>query len=157
MGRALRVVIPYQVRSYQTTWTWPAKWPAKNSLVVIPYQVRSYQTQLVATIIKLRSQVVIPYQVRSYQTGKSRNPSKREREGRNPLSSQVISNILYLTFLRRSTGFCRNPLSSQVISNLCFAPKPPRHGWKVVIPYQVRSYQTCDGTGVPSPVRAFPS
>ena len=59
---------------------------------------------------------------------------------RNPLSSQVISNkerILNLADLSLS----RNPLSSQVISN-----QREILNWHemtlVVIPYQVRSYQT---------------
>ena len=110
--------------------------------VVIPYQVRSYQTRKAAEQNRPKTySVVIPYQVRSYQTGMglltlpAGSPARR-----NPLSSQVISNgtrrrkqrkplgvvIPYqvrsyqtysLRFRPGSTPPCRNPLSSQVISN----------------------------------------
>ena len=62
--------------------------------VVIPYQVRSYQTLL---WVPGRSDpafcVVIPYQVRSYQTNNFPfHPYQLPEKSRNPLSSQVISN-----------------------------------------------------------------
>ena len=85
------VVIPYQVRSYQTQVVAPVVGQVV-ALVVIPYQVRSYQTFLFM-ISQVRKYVVIPYQVRSYQT-KGKNAKTRWQEfcSRNPLSSQVISN-----------------------------------------------------------------
>ena len=90
--------------------------------VVIPYQVRSYQTHVMKLFMTLQvllrrnplssqvisnlraeaaearlreAQVVIPYQVRSYQT-ENLPPAER-----------------------RPCVVCRNPLSSQVISNVC--------------------------------------
>ena len=66
---------------------------------------------------QIAKKVVIPYQVRSYQTHATVNNPSSTTTSRNPLSSQVISN-----------------LSSKVPSRL----RP----WLVVIPYQVRSYQT---------------
>ena len=93
----------------------------RQALVVIPYQVRSYQTYTLESMFAscmvgrnpLSSQVisnefpkkglygcsygnvVIPYQVRSYQTEHGVQDSEgREGVGRNPLSSQVISNLL---------------------------------------------------------------
>ena len=42
---------------------------AQKILVVIPYQVRSYQTMAVTSLLDVTVLlVVIPYQVRSYQT-----------------------------------------------------------------------------------------
>ena len=41
----LLVVIPYQVRSYQTG-RWSAGRDSRWTTVVIPYQVRSYQTPI---------------------------------------------------------------------------------------------------------------
>ena len=61
--------------------------------VVIPYQVRSYQTvELVLNWTSSRQRVVIPYQVRSYQTLSPYRKAQTAGLGRNPLSSQVISN-----------------------------------------------------------------
>ena len=93
----------------------------REEVVVIPYQVRSYQTHnMRITAMRKRMQrrnplssqvisnqaltflpssfllpVVIPYQVRSYQT--SFNAARKQAkaaERRNPLSSQVISNVV---------------------------------------------------------------
>ena len=64
------VVIPYQVRSYQTKFVTGRKAAGGSLEVVIPYQVRSYQTLLnCAAKACPYLHVVIPYQVRSYQTG----------------------------------------------------------------------------------------
>ena len=138
------VVIPYQVRSYQTYLNDQSKrqpmFESRNPLssqvisntrlkrsrmfqvsplVVIPYQVRSYQTYAPTGWFGYRWRVVIPYQVRSYQTNPLINGRKRPSpESRNPLSSQVISNLWILL------------------------PCPTRKQSLVVIPYQVRSYQT---------------
>ena len=87
------VVIPYQVRSYQTP-KGPVKEREGSGTVVIPYQVRSYQTpfkKLQAHVFQYV--VVIPYQVRSYQTRVGTLVNwMGQQPGRNPLSSQVISN-----------------------------------------------------------------
>ena len=62
--------------------------------------------------------VVIPYQVRSYQTGLlPREIRDVDSRSRNPLSSQVISNVPPTGAKARSICGRRNPLSSQVISN----------------------------------------
>ena len=112
------VVIPYQVRSYQTSSS--ISLSDNLSDVVIPYQVRSYQTSWPPEKLPVLSgQVVIPYQVRSYQTTRAWSLyHKTLMVGRNPLSSQVISN---------PAGYQKS--------------HPQRVGG-VVIPYQVRSYQT---------------
>ena len=83
--------------------------------VVIPYQVRSYQTEFLGAQASHAGYVVIPYQVRSYQTSMTLLSSQPTTVGRNPLSSQVISNKGNIMF--QASNF-------------------------VVIPYQVRSYQT---------------
>ena len=94
VGMLLLVVIPYQVRSYQTScqqrdilnWHEMSRNPLSSQVisnkaeteyntakkdyeVVIPYQVRSYQTGFACQSIGADYlDVVIPYQVRSYQT-----------------------------------------------------------------------------------------
>ena len=119
------------------TWTC-LKWAALR--VVIPYQVRSYQTDVPDWKLHAGGYVVIPYQVRSYQTNHWHCRFMGNCKSRNPLSSQVISNI-ELTW-KASLGTSRNPLSSQVISNGIGVPIIWNVVWRVVIPYQVRSYQT---------------
>ena len=113
-----------------------------------------------------RHGVVIPYQVRSYQTDKKTHEKSMQLKSRNPLSSQVISNLTYTMAYMVGCNFGRNPLSSQVISNgrpkflppfrkmgrnplssQVISNKAPILGARgnyvcVVIPYQVRSYQT---------------
>ena len=109
-------------------------------LVVIPYQVRSYQTHdLLEETGKGRcSRNPLSSQVISNSSDFS---DKSDSARRNPLSSQVISNNLS-SVLKRWQSHRRNPLSSQVISNAC-EPKDKGSGKsRVVIPYQVRSYQT---------------
>ena len=61
---------------------------------------------------------------------------------RNPLSSQVISNKANRRPEQPTATTSRNPLSSQVISNLSPSGWYSVKGHSVVIPYQVRSYQT---------------
>ena len=132
------VVIPYQVRSYQTL-RQARRYAARASRVVIPYQVRSYQTRAHPGEADEGGAVVIPYQVRSYQTQILYYLEKIS--GRNPLSSQVISNRKEKPFSELKRLKRRNPLSSQVISNLNQSWEFPLFQ-SVVIPYQVRSYQT---------------
>ena len=67
----------------------------------------------------IAQKVVIPYQVRSYQTTMLfLTLSDSLTACRNPLSSQVISNLETGLDAGRRGG--RNPLSSQVISNYMF-------------------------------------
>ena len=89
------VVIPYQVRSYQTHVRF-RQIPLPVLTVVIPYQVRSYQTGTPDRQDSARhfAGVVIPYQVRSYQTDAFPDCiGSPDAVSRNPLSSQVISNL----------------------------------------------------------------
>ena len=114
-----KVVIPYQVRSYQTQ---EEAFKFRNQLVAsrnpLSSQVISNLATQPAGSPALRRGVVIPYQVRSYQTKRScvRKPRKRSF-GRNPLSSQVISNSRAPDRKSPARRSGRNPLSSQVISN----------------------------------------
>ena len=117
------VVIPYQVRSYQTLPSLEKEF-AQTMGVVIPYQVRSYQTSNSLMLIRL-------------PLGSRRNPLSSQVisnavsgpwaggrfAGRNPLSSQVISNVCRTYHSPARWPACRNPLSSQVISNREF----PKH------------------------------
>ena len=112
------VVIPYQVRSYQTWANSVGCWISRTK-VVIPYQVRSYQTPL-PTLEKEFAQTSrnpLSSQVISNSRGRAGHGQGTARR-RNPLSSQVISNVRLWLTIRALWGSCRNPLSSQVISNL---------------------------------------
>ena len=146
--------------------------PCWTERVVIPYQVRSYQTGTELTNSKLCPTVVIPYQVRSYQTylimrkctriqNFRRNPlssqvisnlgiSKDEWaemiRGRNPLSSQVISNCPKTG--KRYPVYCRNPLSSQVISNFDKHCKHHRRFYQSRNPLSSQVISNVTATGV---------
>ena len=89
-----------------------------EGMVVIPYQVRSYQTNVFQRGNRYDDECRNPLssQVIS-NTRKERRDGRRNADGRNPLSSQVISNLDREGRPVFETVIGRNPLSSQVISN----------------------------------------
>ena len=113
-------------------------------MVVIPYQVRSYQTQAILIACQSLDQArrnPLSSQVISNSSSFFRMQLHIQKS-RNPLSSQVISNRASLA-IKPDWQSSRNPLSSQVISNVPFQlVSDTRQIVEVVIPYQVRSYQT---------------
>ena len=110
--------------------------------VVIPYQVRSYQTLDGLQGILGGGQVVIPYQVRSYQTKKLGGKWDADSRCRNPLSGQVISNRLTREGICQLSRSVVIPYQVRSYQTAEAQGLTVGEYLGVVIPYQVRSYQT---------------